>query len=67
VTYDEILPHYLILVVGIYFYLRHFDELSSEDESSGDTKFTPSTCQMMAPELQVEKKELGCECERHIF
>jgi hypothetical protein len=46
--------------------LRHFAELSSEDESTGD-KMYPSTCHMMAPELQVENKELGCEYERDIF
>jgi hypothetical protein len=46
--------------------VTHFDELSSEDESNGD-KMYPSACQMMAPELQVENKELGCECERHIY
>jgi hypothetical protein len=32
-----------------------------------EMKCTTSACQMMAPELQVENKELGCECERHIF
>jgi hypothetical protein len=36
VTDDAILPHSLTLVVDIYFYLIHFDAISSEDESSGD-------------------------------
>jgi hypothetical protein len=39
VTDDAILPHYLTLVVGIYFYFSYFDELSSEDESSGDNMY----------------------------
>jgi hypothetical protein len=39
VTDDAILPHDFILVVGIYFYLSHFDQLSSEDESSGDKMY----------------------------
>jgi hypothetical protein len=44
---DAILPHFFTVVVDIYFYLSHFDELSSEDESSGD-KMHPSACVMMA-------------------
>jgi hypothetical protein len=35
-----------------------------------EIEFTPSTlhaCQMMAAELQVKNKELGCECEGRIF
>jgi hypothetical protein len=36
VTDDAILPHYFTLVVDMYFYLSHFDEHSSEDESTGD-------------------------------
>jgi hypothetical protein len=28
---------------------------------------TSSACQTMAPELQVENKELGCECEGRIL
>jgi hypothetical protein len=38
-TDDAILPHYFTLVVDIYFYLSHFDELSSEDESSEDKMY----------------------------
>jgi hypothetical protein len=32
-----------------------------------EIKCTRSTSQMMAPELQVENKERGCEYEGHIF
>jgi hypothetical protein len=32
-----------------------------------DMKIIPSACQMMAPELQVENNELGCECEGQRF
>jgi hypothetical protein len=39
VTDDKILYHYLTLVVDIYFYLSKFDELSSDDESSGDKMY----------------------------
>jgi hypothetical protein len=39
VTDDAILPHYFTLVVDIYFYLSHFGEISSEDESSGDKMY----------------------------
>jgi hypothetical protein len=38
-TDDAILPHYFTLVLNIYFYLSHFDELSSEDESRGDKMY----------------------------
>jgi hypothetical protein len=32
-----------------------------------ENKCLPSDCQIIAPELQVENKERGCECEGHIF
>jgi hypothetical protein len=39
VTDDAILPHYFTLVIYIYSYLSHFDEFSSNDESSGDKMY----------------------------